>query len=180
MDVKALQHPGEFAAFIDVLRRERVTSYLEIGSKFGGSLWLVAKALPVGSLVVSVDRPKTAANSEASLRSIVDKIWAELPIRAVLIIGNSQDKGTIDKVRSYAPFDACFIDGDHSLEGVRRDWMNYGPMARIVAFHDISWKRVPEDRRIQVPEFWDRVKIGRRYEEIRLDRNNCGIGILHT
>jgi hypothetical protein len=36
---------------------EGVRSYLEIGAKFGGSLWRAAQALPKGSRIVAVDLP---------------------------------------------------------------------------------------------------------------------------
>ena len=41
-------------------------------------------------------------------------------------------------MRQHGPYDLVFIDGDHSPAGVRADWQNYGPMARLVAFHDID------------------------------------------
>ena len=40
----ALQNADEIAQFIDLLKRENVKSYLEIGSKHGGSLWRVGWA----------------------------------------------------------------------------------------------------------------------------------------
>jgi hypothetical protein len=59
-------------AFAPLLVREGVTSYLEVGSKFGGSLWRAANALPKGSRIVSVDLPggtKAWKESEASLKA---------------------------------------------------------------------------------------------------------------
>ncbi len=36
------------------------------------------------------------------------------------------------------PFDFCFIDADHSYDGMMRDWENVGRYAKkVVAFHDI-------------------------------------------
>jgi hypothetical protein len=52
-----------------LLQREGVRSYLEIGSKFGGSLWRVANSLPPGSRIVSVDLPNgTKAWGKAASR----------------------------------------------------------------------------------------------------------------
>ncbi len=177
MNPEAKQHPEEFAAFTTLLQREGVTSYLEIGSKRGGSLWLVAAALPPGSLVVSVDKPNGTANHEV-LRATIAKIWSALLVLPVSIIGDSTDPKIVANVRALAPFDAVFIDGDHSMSGVESDWMNYGCMGRIVAFHDIAWKRKRGETDIEVPQFWERIKQGRRYEEITLDRQNNGIGVL--
>jgi len=54
-----------------------------------------------------------------------------------MIIGDSHEKEIIAKVAALAPFDALFIDGDHTKQGVYLDYANYRHMARIVAFHDI-------------------------------------------
>lgn len=179
MKGKALQHPQEFAEFVNILVRENVRSYLEIGSKFGGSLWLVASALPRGSLIVSVDLPGPVGSSDA-LRHIAHRIRKQLGMRVELILGDSHDASTVSRVRSLSPFDAVFIDGDHSMAGVEKDWCDYGHMAKVVAFHDISWKRVTGGDRIEVPKLWALIKDKYRHHEIRMDRKNNGIGILWT
>ena len=62
------------------------------------------------------------------------------------------------------------------------DWQNYGPLARIVAFHDIGWRREANwpGKRIAVPEVWNEIKAGYRFEEIKLcpTGKNNGIGVL--
>ncbi len=174
--MRALQNLDEFAAFTDILKREGVRSYLEIGSKFGGSLKLAAHALPRGSLLVSVDLP--GKDTAGELLDTCNKIRRELGHRVKLLISDSHDPNTVKWVSGFAPFDAAFIDGDHSFAGIEADWNNYGPMAKIVAFHDISWKREYNDHRIEVPKFWEQIKVGRKHQEIRFDPLNCGIGII--
>ncbi len=41
---KVSQVESEFTGLIDILKRENVRSFLEIGSRFGGSLWRIANA----------------------------------------------------------------------------------------------------------------------------------------
>jgi predicted O-methyltransferase YrrM len=56
-----------------------------------------------------------------------------------LIQGDSHDKETLKKV-SDRKYDLLFIDGDHSFEGVKKDFEMYSPLVRkggLVAFHDI-------------------------------------------
>ena len=52
-----------------------------------------------------------------------------------------------------------------------QDWINYGPMARIVAFHDIGYdlgdRPVPTSK-IEVPKVWNEIKLGYPHEEIKL------------
>ena len=100
-----------------------------------------------------------------------------------LIWGNSMEADTIRRVAELAPFDLVLIDGGHTGDCVRSDWMFYGPMGRIIAFHDIAWSR-PADwngtYQIDVPEFWARIKENYFHQEIRLDPTgqDNGFGIL--
>jgi cephalosporin hydroxylase len=181
----AAQDPAEIAAFCDLLKREGVTSYLEIGSKFGGSLWRAANALPKGSRIVSVDMPggtKAWKESEASLKECHAALMAK-GYETHAIWGNSMDPAIIEQARALGPFSAALIDADHRMAGVTADFANYGPMAKIVAFHDLAWKRAPEwvGTRIDVPEFWASIKGDyQRTEEIILcpTGKNNGIGVL--
>jgi predicted O-methyltransferase YrrM len=180
-----LQHEGELAAFIELLRQHRVTRYLEIGAKFGGSLWRIGRALRVGSRVVAVDLPGGTDEWAASEQSLTACVTAlrDIGQDARVVWGDSADEEMVRAVRALGPFDAVFIDGNHTLSGIRRDWANYGPLARrIVAFHDIAWRNEPQDRgyRIDAPAFWAELKPHFRHVEIRLDptgRDN-GIGVL--
>ena len=59
----------------------------------------------------------------------------------ILLIGKSQSKEIIAAVKEHAPFDFCFIDGDHAYESCKQDWENYSPMVRpggLVGFHDVG------------------------------------------
>lgn len=172
-----LQDQRELDEFVALIKAEGIRSYLEIGSKFGGSLWAVANAMPRGSRVCSVD-----IEAGPDLRECV----AALKLRVYqvkLIKGNSTDPAVINAVRAEAPFDLCLIDANHTEPFVRLDWANYGTMARIVAFHDIAWDlqdRPPKPWKIEVPKVWNEIKNGYRFREIKLchtGRDN-GIGVL--
>lgn len=183
--MKVMQHPAELARFLAIARGEGVRRYLEIGSKFGGSFGAMTRAMPVGSRAVSVDLPapdhKHWPASKMSLSRCVDELQRE-GYDAHLIWGDSTDPEVVKRVRALGPFDLVLIDGGHTTDFVRSDWMNYGAISSIVAFHDIAWSR-PDDwtgYQIDVPEFWDGIKDYYRHEEIRLDptgRDN-GLGIL--
>lgn len=181
----AAQDPAEIAAFCALLAAEGVGSYLEVGSKFGGSLWRAANALPTGARIVSVDMPggtKAWKESQASLTACHEALRA-LGYDTHAVWGDSKDPGVIAQVRALGPFDAALIDADHRLPGVTADFANYGPMARIVAFHDLAWRRAPEwvGTRIDVPEFWASIKGDyARTQEIVLcpTGKNNGIGVL--
>lgn len=175
LDRRSYQFAPEMNIFVSVLRAECVTSYLEIGSKFGGSLRTVGRSLPKSSRIVSVDLCRHGGDLPDCVHEL-----NQVGQVATLISGNSADPAVVSRVAAHAPFDAIFVDGDHTLEGVTADWENYGKMGRVVAFHDISWSRPPgwEGHRIHVPEFWNAVKGDFPHMEIRLDRGNNGIGVL--
>lgn len=178
-----LQHLGEFEEFLKLVRANGVRSYLEIGSKHGGSLWRVSSSLAIGSRVVSVDLPygdTSFKESEPHLRACVEELKM-LGYRAHLFLTDSTDPKTIEAVRDLGPFDLCLIDANHTEPYVRQDWQNYGPMAKMVAFHDIGWKPRPEPSKkmpIEVPKVWRELKRTYQNVEFKYCPQDNGIGVL--
>lgn len=181
-----LQNRREFEAFIELLKAEGVQSYLEIGSMYGGSFWRVAKALPKGSRVVSIDYAVDTPEALPHLKGCIEDLRDE-GCDAHLIVGDSYSAVAIEQARELGSYDCVFIDGAHTLEAVSNDWHNYGPMGRLVAFHDISWNetwksKVPgrAPKPMGVPQLWEQVKQGHRYKEFRyqMPSNYYGIGVL--
>jgi predicted O-methyltransferase YrrM len=179
-----LQDEKEISALANLLAEEHCTSLLEIGAKFGGSLWRLAHALPTGSRVVAVDLPNGTRQwkeSEHSLRGCIASLIAH-GYDARLIWGDSTKHNIVGQVRSLGPFDAVFIDANHTMPFIECDWHNYGSMGKLVAFHDIAWHRERTwiGVRIDVPQFWERVKPNYRRREFRYcpTGNNNGIGVL--
>lgn len=185
-ETHVLQDPAELEQFLKILNRENVQRYLEIGSKHGGSLWRIARSLPVGSRVVSVDLPQgdtSFKETEENLKACVQHL-RKLRYNSHLIIGDSTDPEVIEKARALGPYDCVLIDANHTEPYVRQDWASYGPMARIVAFHDIGWitgDRPPSKKYpIEVPKVWAEIKQPYRHTEIKLchTKRDNGIGML--
>jgi predicted O-methyltransferase YrrM len=78
--------------------------------------------------------------------------------------------------------DFIFIDGDHSHDGVKRDFELYSPLVRkggIIAFHDIA---KPAPGSVEgVYKFWQEIIQKYKYQEIIKDANQgwAGIGLLY-
>lgn len=178
-----LQDLGEFNDFLALIRREGVKSYLEIGSKHGGSFWRISNVLPKGSRVVSVDLPHgdlsfkdSQPNLEQCARELRHHGWD-----SHLFIGDSTDPIIIAEATRLGPFDLVFLDGNHSDKFVRSDWQNYGPLGKMVAFHDISWppeKPGPKGIPCDVRTLWRELKPRYRHVEFCRRRNELGIGVL--
>lgn len=175
----AQQYMEEFNQFLDLLKANNVKSYLEIGSKHGGALWLAANALPKGSLIVSVDLPWGKRETEPVLK----ECWMELQklgYEVHGILGDSTSPNIIHTVKNLGPFDACFIDANHTLPYVKQDWENYGPLCKMVAFHDIGWIEPPNFKKmkIDVPILWNKIKQDYPHSEFKSDHRHNGIGVL--
>lgn len=177
-ETKIAQVDEEIDAFIDLLKTESVLSYLEVGSQYGGSLWKVGQSLPKGSRIVSVDYPHPDHGTATSLHQCIDALSKDYD--AKVLLGDSTHTDIVRKVIALGPFDCVFIDANHSLPYVTKDWENYGPLARIVAFHDIVWDKPVRPGRvpIEVKKLWDEIKGNYRHQEIVAPDSHKGIGVL--
>lgn len=166
------QHPEEFDWFLD--RIENARSFLEIGSRFGATLYRTAKRLKPGARFMAVDLPNADDNvldSERTLQARCNEINA-MGHQCGVIFGDSHDQRVIERVRQNGPYDVCFIDGDHTELGVWQDWENYGPMAQVVGFHDIA---VPHP--CYVSPLWEQLKKKYLTLEYQSQKEWAGMGI---
>jgi predicted O-methyltransferase YrrM len=184
------QYREEIDRFIALLLREGVRSFLEVGCRYGDTLHAVGLALPEGSRLTGVDwgksfvhepgRRKRRAPSDFK-RGCLLRCAEDLTARGRrtnIVFGDSRAAGTRQLAMLGGPYDAVFIDGDHSRDGVEEDWKRYGPMSRgIVAFHDVCSDGV----RLTGPGALFRILAAtRRHETISVDAKRRGIGVIWT
>lgn len=178
-----LQDEMELVHFINLVKSENVKSYLEIGCKHGGSLWRIGTQLPNGSRIVAVDLPHgdtSFKESQPHLEACVRELKV-MGYDAHLFLGDSTMDNIVEAVKQLAPFDLCLIDANHTEPYVRKDWANYGPLCRMVAFHDIGWIPRPSKKMpIEVPKVWNEIKQQFRHTEIKFchTKQDNGIGVL--
>lgn len=168
------------------LQPERI---LEIGTAKGGTLYLWTQAATPDAVIVSVDLPGGEFGGAYPVCRIpFYKSFARKKQNMHLLLADSHASETYEKVAkifSGQSIDYAFIDGDHTYEGVKADFNQYGPLVRpggIIAFHDILPR--PDLPDIQVDKFWKEIR--ERYETTEFigtkesGRKVIGIGLLRV
>lgn len=170
----------ELVKIFDDLNPKRV---LEIGSEKGGTLWYWMTALDAGSKIVNIDilqnqTPEVAAALPGEWAS-----WAPVGVEYHPVIGRSDDPQVYKKAMEYlgGEIDFLFIDGLHSYEGAKSDFLAYGQHVRkggIIALHDLL---TPEAQPwIEVGQLWDEIRAaGYLVRELKCGYHKCGIGVVY-
>lgn len=163
----AIQKRSELPEFIEFLTTIPLTNIAEIGVARGGTFAILAKLAAKDSLLVGID--KLAAQAQ----SAKDLLIRESPGQRIeLIDGVSSSDDTLQKLESALmgkKLDLLFIDGDHTYEGVKRDYALYERYVRPggwIGFHDIIMHHQREWKRVSVHRLWAEIKVGKRHREI--------------
>lgn len=159
---------------------------VEIGSARGLSacyVGLALKELGAGHLYAIDPHMRTDWNDQDSVdtyRLMQRNLRAFGVANCVTIIREYSDKAAAGWDRQ---IDLIFIDGDHSYEGVKRDWDLFVPHLRefgVVIFHDTLWDIAPDPSLARddmgVPRFVDDLR-RRGYPVITIDQQ-CGISMV--
>jgi hypothetical protein len=174
------QYRAEIEAFAAIMKDAGARSYLEVGCLYGDTLHFIGQQMPKGSKIVAVDLPGSAGGRFKDTERFLQKAAADLRKayghEVEVIIGNSHDKAIVAEAARYVPYDAVFIDGDHSIKGVRQDWRDYGPLGSIVGFHDIC--RISQKYQDGVKALYDRLSKEYRHQTLSIGDTRRGIGVI--
>jgi peptidoglycan/xylan/chitin deacetylase (PgdA/CDA1 family) len=134
---------------------------LVIGSRAGG-IESILKHRFAGLTTISIDPDPLPENPHA------------------VIIGSSHDAEVQFQARALGGFDVVFIDGDHTLEGVRADWEFAQKLQpRIVAFHDIASTTFHRSLECNVAPLWAEIKATHDTDEKIVGGGWGGIGVVY-
>lgn len=178
--IRSSQKQSEILALARAVAALNPELILEIGTFKGGTL-----------LLWSAIASKEVLTCDLAETSIQKKLYESLPppgsnciVR--VLTGDSHKaefKKTISDRLNGRKVDFLFIDGDHTKQGVTKDFDDYKEFVReggIIAFHDIV-KRQPLQTN-QVYYLWKDLRTNLRTEEFIDNPDQCGygIGIIHV
>lgn len=180
------QIPNEIRGFKDACRdyfKNQQVIICEIGTANAGTGLFLSKALSNTVGYIGID---LYVKNKSIFRSCFKGKYPFIQF----FEGSSYAGDTISRVRSFLgdrKIDILFIDGDHTIEGVTKDYEAYMPFVKeggIIAFHDI----VPDYTTAKgvetnnwsggVPFFWKKIReTYSKSREIIEDANQDGKGI---
>jgi len=182
--IRPWQIREEITEFLKLLVKIRPRTVFEIGTAVGGTLFLLTRISSPDAIIVSIDLSGGPFGGGYSKGKIpLYKSFADNQ-KMFLIRGDSHDPksfATVGKILGKEKLDLLFIDGDHTYEGVKKDFLMYGKLVKkggLIAFHDIV--PGPVECVGGVPKFWQEIRKRYEYSEIikNRDQGGCGIGIL--
>jgi len=154
-----------------ILQESAPKRSLEIGTNYGGTLFLLCALSPPDAKIISLDLPSGPFGGGYPRRKIpLFRRFPRADQQLHLIRADSHSPKTKERVLQILdrePLDYLFLDGDHTYSGVQRDFQMYARLVRsggIVAFHDI--RTYNRESKCQVEKFWGEIKHQYQHREI--------------
>ena len=182
---RSLQIKNELQKFIELIAKYQPQVVLEIGTARGGTFFLFTKLSNPNAHLISLDLPGGQYGGGYSRWvGYFFKSFALDTQKISMIRADSHKVSTLKKLKKKLKnelIDVLFIDGDHTYEGVKKDFEMYSPLVKIggiIAFHDIVVH--PPETKCNVNKFWNEIKHNYEYIEFveNWDQKMCGIGVI--
>ena len=138
--IDSWQYPNQFSRYLVHLSTLGLTSYCEIGCHKGGTFIITVEYLRRFNDIHSA----LAVDNWSRDRMIR---YSELRPEVEYLPVSSLDSSFLERYAKQA-WDLVLIDGDHSYQGVRKDFDQCAGRARYIAFHDIVNSLCPGTQQI--------------------------------
>mgnify|MGYP001038045043 CR=1 FL=1 len=179
--IKPSQVYDEISELLKTLARMKPKVILEIGTANGGTLFLFCRIASKDAIIISIDLPGGRfGGGYSKWREFLYKSFAQPSQKIYLPRVDSHKGETLEQVKAILDgkeLDLLFIDGDHTYEGVKKDFEMYSSLLRqgVIAFHDIVLG--PSENVGGVPQFWQEIRDNYDSKEIVEDQSQGGYGI---
>ncbi len=185
--IRPMQLKEEFVELLKIFKELDPKYIMEIGTANGGTLFSFCKLARENAVVVSLDLPAGPfGGGYPEWKIPVYRAFQKKDQKLYLLRENSHQKETLEKVKGIIgdnQLDFLFIDGDHTYEGVKKDFEMYGSLVKeggIIAFHDIVFHKF--EPIVKVDVFWNEIKSNFKFKEMVKNNNQnwAGIGIIYV
>lgn len=180
--IRPMQIHSEIVGLLRILDKMKPRTILEIGTANGGTLFLFSRIAYKDATIISIDLPGGRfGGGYPKWREFLYKTFALPGQRLCLLRVDSHKIETMNEIKAILDgkeIDFLFIDGDHTYEGVKRDFEIYSTLVKdggIIALHDIV--SGPLENVGGVHKFWQEIKTQYKSEEIVEDWRQGGYGI---
>ena len=184
--IKVAQVKYEITKLLEILKDLNPKIILEIGTAGGGTLYLFTRIIDPEAIIISLDLPGGSFGGGYSEWKIpIYQSFTKNGQKIKLLRADSHSPKTFKLVKTVLAdkkVDFLFIDGDHTYEGVKRDFNMYSSLVKeggITALHDIAEHDLRSS--CKVNKFWNELKNDHEYLEIIKDRKQkwAGIGVIY-
>jgi predicted O-methyltransferase YrrM len=182
--IQPWQYESEFIKLLEFYSNLNPRKVMEIGTANGGTLFAHCKLAKDNATIISVDLPGGKfGGGYPEWKTPIYMEFAKSGQNLHLIRGNSHAEDTVKKVKDILRgelLDYLFIDGDHTYDGVKKDFDTYFPFVKSgggIIFHDIA---MHNQSLCEVDKFWDDIKSGYKHHEFikDVDSGKYGIGVI--
>ena len=176
----------EISLLVEILWDRKPKTILEIGTAGGGTLFLFCKIADSTAKIISIDLPwGKFGRGYPKWETLFYRSFKNNNQRLFFLRKNSHQEETLEALKyilNGEGIDFLFIDGDHSYEGVKKDFEMYAPLVKkggIIALHDIV--EHPKETGCGAAKFWREIKKDYKKREIikEEDQKWAGIGVIY-
>lgn len=173
--INAMQILSEIESLQDDVDNINPKIIVEIGTSYGGTLsrWFEIDSVETIISIDLVNGIHGGKGCENRLDLLTDSLLQSNKTNKnfYAVNGDSTEESTINLVQRILEdnkVDFLFIDGDHTFEGVQKDFNNYKKFLRsgsLVGFHDIIDSDFHRNNNCYVSTFWNSIKEKYQYKE---------------